>query len=154
MDFQTAKNLDDIIYKLIEINDINKRTYLDLVETKKIFPDLDIKHLFSLLEDYDYNNHKIVNSISSKTGQEIYINQYTREFIQDGGFAKTLENSVSEQEYKKLKENIEFKKLLLEFDNLRKLPEQVRFNKKATIISLIMAGLSILFALIALFKHS
>lgn len=152
INIETAKRLDLILNKLVEINSQNGRTHLDLSETRKIFPEFEnLKLLFELIGEAELNGKSIVRYISTKTGTEIYINSYTNLFVQNGGFVKKYEDLLLDDELKKYKDKVEFKKLLLDVKNLEDIPNQVKFNRKATYLSLIIASISILIALIALF---
>jgi hypothetical protein len=152
INIETAKRLDVILNKLVEINSQNGRTYLDLSEARKIFPEFEnLKSLFEFIDEAEFNGKPIVRYISTKTETEIYINSYTNLFVQNGGFLKKQEDQLFEDEFKKHKDEMEFKKLILDVKNLEDIPNQVKFNRKATYLSLIIASISILIALIALF---
>lgn len=152
INIDTAKRLDVILNKLVEINSQNGRTHLDLSEVRKIFPEFEnLKSLFEFIGEAEFNGKPIVRYISTKTETEIYLNSYTNLFVQNGGFLKKQEDQLLEDEFKKHKDEMEFKKLILDVKNLEDIPNQVKFNRKATYLSLIIASISILIALIALF---
>jgi len=152
INIETAKRLDVILNKLVEINSKNGRKHLHLSETQKIFPEFEnLESLFELIGDGELNGKSIVDFTSTKTGTDICINSYTKLFIQNGGFLKKQEDLLIEDEFKKHKDEMEFKKLILDVKNLEDIPHQVRFNRKATYLSLIIASISILIALLALF---
>lgn len=140
----TATQLDAILNKLVEWNKVNGKKYLNLSEAKLYFPEFsDIDLLFRYLGEYNIEGHSIVDFIGSKTGMEIYINAFTKPFVNSGGFIKRYEESHIDVDKNNRKENLEIELMQLEIKNLKALPGQVKFNKVMAWISIIIAVISL-----------